>query len=52
MKEINDLKALAYDYISQIEYLQNELQKTNAEISKKVTEFNEANKKLASHNEE
>lgn len=46
MKEINDLKAKAYDLISQIEFLQNELQKTNVEISKKVSEFNEANNKL------
>lgn len=49
MKEINDLKALAYDYISQIEYLQSELQKTNAEIQKKVTEFNKANENFANN---
>ena len=52
MKEINELKARAYDLISQIEFLQSELQRTNAEISKKVTEFNEANKKLASETNE
>ena len=50
MREINDLKAKAFDIISNIEYLQKLLQETNAEIQKKVTEFNEANKKLA-HNE-
>jgi len=52
MKEINELKAKAYDILSNIEYLQKMLQETNAEIAKKVTEFNEASKKLASHNEE
>jgi len=50
MKEINELKAKCYDIISNIEYLQNLLKETNAEIQKKVTEYNEANKKLA-HNE-
>ena len=47
MREINDLKAKAFDIISNIEYLQKLLQETNIEIQKKVTEFNEANKKLA-----
>jgi hypothetical protein len=52
MKEINELKAKCYDIISNIEYLQNLLKETNAEIAKKVTEFNEANKKLASEKNE
>lgn len=51
MKEIIELKSRAYDLISQIEYLQNELQKTNAEITKKVTEYNELQKKTAITNE-
>lgn len=46
MKEINELKAKAYDIISNIEYLQKMLQETNAEIAKKVSEFNEATNKL------
>jgi hypothetical protein len=46
MREINDLKAKAFDIISNIEYLQKMLQETNAEIAKKVTEYNEANKKI------
>jgi hypothetical protein len=52
MKEINELKAKAYDIISNIEYYQKLLAETNIEIQKKVTEFNEANKKLASENEQ
>ena len=46
MREINDLKAKAFDIISNIEYLQKMLQETNNEIAKKVTEYNEANKKI------
>jgi uncharacterized coiled-coil DUF342 family protein len=45
MKEINDLKAKAYDIIGNIEYLQSELKKTNDEIAKKIAEYNEALKK-------
>ena len=52
MKEINELKAKCYDIISNIEYLQKLLSETNAEISKKVSEFNEAQKKLENTNEQ
>ena len=51
MKEINELKSRAYDIISNIEYLQNALRELNAEIAKKVSEYNEANNKLNNTNE-
>lgn len=51
MKEIMELKSRAYDLISHIEYLQSELQKTNAEIQKKVAEYNEANKNFVNNEE-
>jgi len=46
MKEINELKAKAYDIIGNLEYLQNELKKTNQEIAKKIQEYNEALKRV------
>lgn len=46
MKEINELKAKAYDIIGNLEYLQNELKKTNDEIAKKIQEYNDALKKI------
>jgi len=46
MKEINELKAKAYDIIGNLEYLQNELKKTNEEIAQKIHEYNEALKKV------
>ena len=42
MKEINELKAKAYDFIGSIEFLQNELKKTNDQIAEKIKEYNEA----------
>jgi hypothetical protein len=51
MKEINELKARAYDYISNIEYFQKLLQEINSEIVKKVTEYNEANKNFVNNEE-
>jgi hypothetical protein len=45
MKEINDLKAKAYDLIGLIEFSQKQLNQTNQEISKKIQEYNEAIKK-------
>jgi hypothetical protein len=42
MKEINELKAKAYDLIGLIEYSQKQLNETNHEISKKIQEYNEA----------
>ena len=38
MKEINELKARAYDIIAALEQLQRELQAVNAEIAKKTQE--------------
>jgi hypothetical protein len=35
---LTELKAKCYDILAQIEYLQGELQKTNAEISKLIKE--------------
>jgi flagellar hook-associated protein FlgK len=52
MKEIIELKAKCYDIISNIEYLQKMLKDTNDEIAKKVSEFNEANKKIENSNNE
>ena len=46
MKEINELKAKAYDIIGNLEFLKQELDKTNAEIAKKIHEYNEAMKKV------
>ncbi len=46
MKEINELKAKAYDIIGNLEFLKQELDKTNAEIAKKIQEYNEAQKKI------
>lgn len=46
MKEINDLKAKAYDMIGLIEYYQNALNQTNAEIKQKIAEYNEAFNKV------
>ena len=46
MKEINELKAKAYDIIGNLEYLKQELDKTNAEIAKKIQDYNEALKKV------
>ncbi len=46
MKEINELKAKAYDIIGNLEYLKQELDKTNAEIAKKMQAYNEALKKV------
>jgi hypothetical protein len=45
MKEINDLKAKAYDMIGLIEYYQNALNETNKDIKQKIAEYNEALKK-------
>lgn len=45
MKEINDLKAKAYDMIGLIEYYQNALNQTNTEIKQKLQEYNQALKK-------
>jgi hypothetical protein len=42
MKEINDLKAKAYDLIGLIEYSQKQLNQLNNEIGKKIQEYNEA----------
>jgi hypothetical protein len=42
MKEINDLKAKAYDLIGLIEYSQKQLNEINHEIAKKIQEYNEA----------
>jgi uncharacterized coiled-coil DUF342 family protein len=46
MKEINELKAKAYDIIGNLEFLKQELDKTNAQIAKKIQEYNEAMKKV------
>jgi len=35
---ITELKAKAYDYLAQIEFLQKELQKTNKELQDKINE--------------
>jgi len=41
MTNINELKASAYDLISQIEWAQNQLRKTNEEIAKLLQEIKE-----------
>ena len=41
MNDIKDLKATAYDLISQIEWAQNQLRKTNEEIAKLLQEIKE-----------
>ncbi|NDD85852.1 hypothetical protein EBZ38_16450 [bacterium] len=45
MKEINELKARAYDIISALEQLRAELANVNAEIAKKSAEHVELSKK-------
>jgi hypothetical protein len=45
MKEINELKAKAYDMIGLIEYYQSQLNQTNKEIKEKIEQYNEALKK-------
>ena len=44
MKDVKQLKASAYDLISQIEWAQNELRKTNEEIAKIMQDLNEKQK--------
>ena len=44
MTDIKDLKSKAYDLISQIEWAQTELRKTNEEISKILQSINEKQK--------
>lgn len=44
MKDVKELKSLAYDLISQIEWAQNELRKTNEEIAKIMQDLNEKQK--------
>lgn len=44
MTDIKDLKATAYDLISQIEWAQTELRKTNDEIAKILQSINEKQK--------
>lgn len=41
MTDIKDLKSKAYDLISQIEWAQNELRKTNEQIAKILQEVKE-----------
>jgi len=41
MNDIKDLKATAYDLISQIEWAQNQLRKTNEEIAKVLQQVKE-----------
>jgi len=41
MNDIKDLKATAYDLISQIEWAQNQLRKTNEEIAKLLQDLKE-----------
>ena len=41
MNDIKDLKATAYDLISQIEWAQNELRKTNEQIAKILQDLKE-----------
>ena len=41
MNDIKDLKATAYDLISQIEWAQNQLRKTNEQIAKILQEVKE-----------
>ena len=47
MKEINELKARAYDIISALEQLRAELANVNAEIAKKSAEHVELTRKYA-----
>ena len=42
MTNIQELKASAYDLISQIEWAQNQLRKTNEEIAKLLQEIKES----------
>lgn len=44
MKDVKELKSTAYDLISQIEWAQNELRKTNEEIAKIMQDLNEKQK--------
>ena len=46
MKEINELKAKAYDLIGLIEYSQKQLNDINMQISKSINDYNEAIKKV------
>lgn len=48
MREILELKARAYDIIGALEQLQADLQRTNAEIAKKIQEQKELEKKYES----
>jgi len=41
MNDIKDLKSNAYDLISQIEWAQNQLRKTNEEIAKLLQQIKE-----------
>lgn len=45
MQNITELKARAYDILAQIEFLQNELKKTNEAIMKALQEQREAEEK-------
>lgn len=44
MNDVKDLKAKCYDLISQIEWAQNELRKTNEQIAKIMQDLNEKQK--------
>lgn len=46
MKEINDLKAKAYDLIGFIQYSEKQLNELNNEIANKIKEYNEALNKV------
>lgn len=48
MQNITELKARAYDILAQIEFLQNELKKTNEAIMKALQEQKEAEEKKSS----
>jgi hypothetical protein len=39
---ITEMKAICYDYLAQIEYLQTKLREVNQEIAKKIQEENGA----------
>lgn len=44
MNEVKELKCIAYDLISQIEWAQSELKKVNDQIGKLMQEINEKQK--------
>ena len=43
MKELNELKALAYDMIATLEHIQRQLTETNQKIAEKTAELQQAN---------